>query len=509
MTAGLPDLRLETPTLHLEQESFQVVMHQNLARAPWLVVSLVLHAVALLVALMISTPQRIDKEEVRVVLQQPEEELDIPDEIEEPVEPPVEPELPEPTFEEVTQPIEDTQNMDAVVGEDSDYPDDSEIVSAFDNNSLNPTLGLDGGSAGQGADNGKYSNRGRGGPNKPEIRAALEWLAKHQDDNGRWDSANFMKHDVNGKSCTGAGSPLHDVGVTGLALLAFLGEGSTLRSGEYRHVLRLGIQWLRSQQENNGRFGTAATNAYIYDHCIATLAMCEAMGLSKYRILRPRVQRAINYLESHRNPYGTWRYQPRSGDNDTSVTGWALMALKSAKDFDLQVNDNAFKAVDRYFDEMTDPATGRCGYNQRGSLSSREGGDHAQRFPPSLGETLTAVGLFSRCFLGHDPKRDKVMNTAANTILCKPPSRAQAGAVDHYYWYYATYALYQMGGKVWRQWSKSLTSAVVKTQRRDGNFKGSWDPDGAWGQTGGRVYSTAILALTLQAYHRYARVLVR
>jgi hypothetical protein len=43
-------------------------------------------------------------------------------------------------------------------------------------------------------------------------------------------------------------------------------------------------------------------------------------------------------------------------------------------------------------------------------------------------------------------------------------------------------------------------------QRGDGNFKGSWDPNGVWGEDGGRVYSTAILVLTLQADYRHARL---
>ena len=46
----------------------------------------------------------------------------------------------------------------------------------------------------------------------------------------------------------------------------------------------------------------------------------------------------------------------------------------------------------------------------------------------------------------------------------------------------------------------------MKTQRDDANFDGSWDPAGAWGEDGGRVYSTAILVLTLEAYYRYTKI---
>ena len=35
---------------------------------------------------------------------------------------------------------------------------------------------------------------------------------------------------------------------------------------------------------------------------------------------------------------------------------------------------------------------------------------------------------------------------------------------------------------------------------------GSWDPVGAWGSAGGRVYATAINCLTLQVWTRYQRI---
>jgi len=78
---------------------------------------------------------------------------------------------------------------------------------------------------------------------------------------------------------------------------------------------------------------------------------------------------------------------------------------------------------------------------------------------------------------------------------------------DMYYWYYGSFAMYQMGGKYWKQWRKALEPAVIGSQRKDGAAKGSWDPVGPWGFSGGRVYSTATMVLSLEAYYRYARVL--
>src|SRR4030095_14870565 len=130
------------------------------------------------------------------------------------------------------------------------------------------------------------------------------------------------------------GSAVNDVGVTGLALLAFLGEGNTLKIGTYREVVRRGVKWLQEQQNmENGLIAQSASSAYVYSHAIATVALCEAYGLSEHRPLKKNAQLAINYIANARNPYGVWRCQPRDNDNDTSITGWMVQALLSARAF--------------------------------------------------------------------------------------------------------------------------------------------------------------------------------
>ncbi|MCA8977578.1 MAG: hypothetical protein KDC98_22835, partial [Planctomycetes bacterium] len=66
------------------------------------------------------------------------------------------------------------------------------------------------------------------------IDASLQWLEKHQDRDGRWDCDQFMKHDSVEPVCDGPGNAVHDVGVTGLALLCFLADGATAHAGDFR-----------------------------------------------------------------------------------------------------------------------------------------------------------------------------------------------------------------------------------------------------------------------------------
>jgi len=374
----------------------------------------------------------------------------------------------------------------------------------------NGIIGIGGGAGGPRG--GRFVRRnlrsaGGTGTEKP-LQIALGWLAAHQDAEGNWDCDGFMKHDPKDDRCTGAGQPNHDVGVTGLALLAFMGDGSTTRIGPHKDAVTRGLKWLRGQQDQEtGLFGVKSGHTFLYDHAIASLAMCEAYYFSKSPLLKHTAQKSVDYIHRARNPYMAWRYDvPPVGDNDTSVTSWMVFALSSAKDAGLEVEEKAFQGALAWLDEATDPETGRIGYDAKGSRSSRVPGANVH-FSPEHGEAMTAAGLLCRFFLGQNPKDDPIMLEHADLLLRKPPEwDPEKHVVDMYYWYYGSYAMFQMGGRHWKGWNKAMKAAVLRSQRTGGAAKGSWDPVGPWGYSGGRVYSTAMMALCLEVYFRYARI---
>jgi len=354
--------------------------------------------------------------------------------------------------------------------------------------------------------------------NQTAIEQSLAWLARHQDEDGRWDCDGFMKHDPSPDATNpGAGSATQDVGATGLALLAFLGAGNTMRSGPYQDQVKRGIRWLMQEQDReSGIVGTAQSHDYIYGHAIAAWALCEAYGLTtnrnnptaQERQLKAKAQQALNYLESHRNTHGVWRYQPRDGDNDTSVTTWCVMAYRAGKDFGLEVNDNALKIALEYYDQVTDPATGRHGYTKAGERSSRMPGMHASKFPIKKNEALTGAGLFARFMLGQRPSEVPVMTKSAALLnTCPPAWTPAAGNIDLYAWYWASLALYQYGGEAWQAWSPKLAKALQEGQQTEGPNAGSWDPISVWSEISGRVGSTAMATLSLETHFRYSRLI--
>ncbi|MFK7741316.1 MAG: prenyltransferase/squalene oxidase repeat-containing protein [Planctomycetota bacterium] len=501
-------LPIRTHRNFADGETFQDLLAERLRQSPWMLLSGAVHVALLLMVWAMFPPDRPEPAKVRVALALP----DLQDVIKPPPPPPpeIQPEVVEDdpvVVDEAFEPSDEDAN------DNSDVDATSSTESSFEFTGDNTAVGLSGNAGGPYGQRGTRGGGKRGGRSSAaSVARGLQWLAAHQDQDGRWDVDGFAKHDDPAFSlCSGPGNQVHDVGVTGLALLAFLGDNNTMRSGIYRDVVRKGVRWLKSVQQPNGLFGDAAAHDFVYDHAIAAYAMCEAYGLSQYKLLRRSAQQGLNYLESHRNSYGAWRYQPQDQDNDISVTGWCIMAYEAGKFFGLQVNEQALQNAEVFLDKISDES-GLHGYRRAGERSGRRDyGGHATRFPAHKTHALTAVGLFSRFFLGQDPSEHGIMNASAKLLAEIPPKWDEAdGSIDHYYWYYATYALFQYGGKPWMQWQKALERAVIPNQHQAAsqpNLLGSWDPIGAWGEDGGRVYTTAILTLTLQANYRYSRLI--
>jgi hypothetical protein len=494
-----------------EQKTFNDVLYEWMNRAPWFGISAALHALVLLILAAIPWEQFQETKTNTITAQ-----LDQIEEVvtEEP--PPPEEELEEEPIEEpVLQDAETLETDDQQEFEEAQGEPDFSSDANFESDSFNDVIGIGAGAGGKfgGRFGGNKKGGGRGGKAiELALAAGLDWLKQHQSNDGRWDCDGFSENcgKLGTTVCSDPGRAQHDVGVTGLALLAFLGEGSTMEMGSYKEQVQRGVSWLRQQQNpDSGLFGDASTHEFLYNHAIATVAMCEAYYFSKSPQLKAVCQNAINYIQRARNPYSAWRYEvPPNGDSDTSVTGWMVFALASAKDGGLKVDAGAFEGAMSFIDEVTDPTTGRIGYSKPGEASSRILGTNDQ-FPANKGEAMTAVGLLCRIFTGqNDVQKFPVLGKHADLLRLKPPVWEPGVANDAYYWYYGTYAMYQMGGAHWTNWEKEMKKAIVETQRDSGDEKGSWDAvSDAWGFAGGRVYTTALCVLSLEVYFRYARVL--
>ena len=347
------------------------------------------------------------------------------------------------------------------------------------------------------------------------LNGALTWLAAHQAPNGSWsgilnaEGTSACKGE-DGEWCSGSDVEAgHEVGLTGLALMALLGEGKIPGAGDHGEVVAKGVAWLQAQADpRTGLIGDMIGYAYLYDHAVATIALCEAYIAGGGQELKATCQQAVDCILRARNADGAWRYElPASGDNDTSVTGWMVTALKTAEEAGLEVDEGAYEGALSWFDKVSDPETGRMGYSELGGVSSRVTGvnDH---YPREIGEAMTAAGLLGRIFSGQtDPAEYPILEKHGDLMLRTLPEwNPDDFANDMYYWYYGSHAMYQLGGKYWKSWASALKDTVEAAQRELGCEQGSFDPIGPWGHKGGRVYATAMMALCIESHFRYARL---
>jgi hypothetical protein len=336
----------------------------------------------------------------------------------------------------------------------------------------------------------------RGGSSQTEaaVQAALAWLAANQSANGGWDASKFgagIEREVLGHNRQGAGAEA-DTGVTGLAILAFLGSGNSHQHGSYRTEVAKALEFLRQHQRPDGSlFGEAELYARMYCHSMATLAACEAYALTRDERLDAMCRAAVTYSLTMQHPTdGGWRYR-RGDTGDTSQLGWVLMALKSAQLAGIQVPDVTWTRAERFLR--------RVKRGEHGGLAA-----YRPDGPPS--RTMTAEAWFCHQLLQADrggTVNPMAIQEAVKSLEQELPTSANRNL---YYWYYATLALHQNQQATpedttsWDSWNHALTTALIATQGSDG----SWEADTVWGGYGGKVYTTALSALCLEVYYRYS-----
>ena len=331
--------------------------------------------------------------------------------------------------------------------------------------------------------------RREGGTTLTEAAVArgLQWMASHQNDHGSWSTHAFHRAQGCRRRCNGTGSLASESAGTSLCLLPFLGAGQTHFTGRYKDVVSQGLRWLIDHQREDGDLrADTVGQAGMYCHGQATIVLCEAYGLTRDETLRGPAQKAIDFIVAAQHPGGGWRYYPGE-DGDTSVVGWQIMALQSARAAGLDVPDATIELAGHYLD----------------TVSSQEGARYAYRPNQRATHVMTAEALLCRMYMGWK-RNEPAMQDGLDYLIDRHPPRANDFNI--YYWYYGTQAFHHAGGRAWKKWNKRVRDILVQTQRTSGHRAGSWDPDGPHASVGGRLYVTALATCTLEVYYRHAPI---
>jgi hypothetical protein len=319
------------------------------------------------------------------------------------------------------------------------------------------------------------------------VAAALNWFARHQNSDGSWSLTAFNRR-CKDDTCTGVGSVNSDSAATAMALLPFLAAGQThLSRGPHKHVAQTGLFWLLKTQRRDGSLWGNSPQK-MYTHGLATLALCEAYGLTGDRMLRHAGQAAIDFIQNVQHPRtGGWRYNP-GDEGDTSSVGWQVQALKSAQLAGLTVSPATVAGAKHWLSLC---ATG----NSRGLFSYTPGSG------PSA--SMTAAGLLLSQSFGMGTE-EPPMREGVKYLMATMPDLKQRSL---YYWYYASQVMRNVSGSDWERWNSQMRQILVDSQVKKGCAQGSWDPNlptrEAFGELGGRLYVTSLSTLVLEVYYRY------
>ena len=304
----------------------------------------------------------------------------------------------------------------------------------------------------------------------PQVRQmterALAYLARAQDTDGGWSDAQFSSN----------------TGVTALACLAFMAEGSQPRIGKHGKAIDLGLEFiLKNVQKSSGIIAGGKgcnPNGPMYEHVLSTLALLLAYGDMPWKPeVRKVVSDAMEAIKKSQRQDGGWRYQLTNvGDSDMSVTANVLWVLRTAKKCGFWVPQEALDKGTNYVRNCAMPD---------GTFRYRYWGLHSE---PNLGGT----GVIALCNRGRiddpliPPARDRIdYDTRRYTIKDLTERR--------YYVYgafYGSVAMYSCGDKYWIPWYRKTSQVLAEMQRKDGEL---------WDQGGNTVYPTAMAAIVLQA----------
>jgi hypothetical protein len=258
------------------------------------------------------------------------------------------------------------------------------------------------------------------------------------------------------------------------------------------------------RQDPQGYLG-GKDGARMYGHGIATLMLCEMLGMGVDAQMDQRIRecakKAVDLIlrsqsiKKDARSQGGWRYMPDSSDSDLSVTVWQVMALRSARNAGLEVPKEAIDKAVEYIK--------RCYKSKRDGQGKPEDLKSACAYEPGQHPeyAMASAGLLSLQVCGaYDSPEVK-----GSADFLREKKVEYGGEWYFYGTYYYAQGMFQRGGEHATHARKVVEEAVLPKQ----------DPQGWWlgvhGQErgAGKVYCTAMASLSLAVKYHYLPIYQR
>ncbi len=343
-------------------------------------------------------------------------------------------------------------------------------------------------------------------PRKPSdvetaVDRGLEYLKRIQVGDGHWEAQGGQ----------------YPTSMTGLAGLAMLMEGSTIREGKYSDQIRKAVNWFLAPQRvrENGLLGDpnnpTETQRYMYGQGFGTLFLASVYGEEEDVAQRKRLEavltKAVDFIakaqtrKTHRKPEGRevevggWGYVSAADNNsfdEGSVTITQLQGLRAARNAGIKVPKETIDKALAYLEACT-TGDGGIVYNYTGNSTNGQG-------RPPLTAAAVCCGFSGGQYRGELPK--KWLKNCQKNVW--PTVARGRQAHDEYQTYYFSQAVYALGDDRWGQmfpdeprdtwltWTKykeAMIPYVLQAQNQDGGWQSGFV---------GPVFSTSVYLTLLQ-----------
>ncbi len=299
------------------------------------------------------------------------------------------------------------------------------------------------------------------------IQRGLTFLASKQAEDNSYGAQRYGRH----------------VGVTALASLAFMADGSLPGRGPYGDHVQGGLDFVLESAQETGLVAADTSHGPMYGHGFATLFLGEIYGQTPDPRVREALIKAVHLIATTQNNQGGWRYHPRPYDADISVTICQIMALRSARNAGISVPKDTIERALSYVRQCQNPDDGGFRYMLNSGRSA---------FPRS------AAGVASLYYAG--VYEGDELNQGLEYLLLATEAQPEH-RISHYFYghYYAVQAMYMAGGDYWRRWFPMIRDELIEQQQDAGQ----------WQSNHGEVYGTAMALLILQIPNRLLPIFQR
>ncbi len=326
------------------------------------------------------------------------------------------------------------------------------------------------------------------------LQKGLEWLARNQGPEGNWNSNNL--------------------GLVGMGALAFLSAGYLPGRGRYGNTVQRALNYMTRNAKPSGLLNIANAQHDMYNHGLAAFALGQAYGMTNDKALNKVLDKALKLISNTQAEDGGWDYRARrqGRGHDLSLVVMQAKALRGAMDSGLEVSPevvgSAIQSVRRYYktrsgkNGLTNP---KAAMLEAGQFTYNGGGGTLAMAAAGV-VCLQEFGQYGDWRIG---KNLDVIQAAIGKAA-KPGSRnGSVPCGDAYTLYYVGQALYQVGGKRWRESYPRLRDYLVASQMLSA---GESSQDGLWrgGRVGGvpgDMYGTAVACFVLSMPNRYLPIL--